>query len=78
MKGTLAKSQRITMVVNCTHKIMFADKQERHFAKSVKEALNRLGIAALTLPLVAFVLVILLFLSAVVAWAVRMAVDAAR
>jgi hypothetical protein len=66
------------MVVNCTHKIMFADKQERHFAKSVKEALNRLGIAALTLPLVAFVWVILLFLSAVVAWAVRMAVDAAR
>ena len=57
---------------------MFADKQERHFAKSVKEAINRLGIATLTLPLVAFIWVILLFLSAVVAWVVRMAVDAAR
>jgi len=57
---------------------MFADAQERHFAERVKEALKRLGIAVLTLPLVAFIWVILLFLLAVVAWAWRMAVDAAR
>jgi hypothetical protein len=50
---------------------MFADKLERHFEKRVKETLNRLGIAALTLPLVAFIWVILLFLLAVAAWAVR-------
>jgi hypothetical protein len=66
------------MAVNYTYKIMFADKQERHFAMRMKEALNRLGIAVLTLPLVAFVWVILLFLSAVVAWAVRMSVDMHR
>ena len=57
---------------------MFANKLERHFATRVKEALKRLGITALTLPLVAFIGVILLFLVAVVGWVLRMAVDAAR
>jgi hypothetical protein len=57
---------------------MFADAQERHFAKKVKEALKRLGIAALTLPLVAFICVIVLFLVGVVGWGWRMAVEAAR
>ena len=57
---------------------MFADKLDRQFGKTWKDALKRLGITALTLPLVAFIGVILLFLAAVVGWVLRMAVDAAR
>lgn len=57
---------------------MFADKLERQFGMTWKDALKRLGITALTLPLVAFIGVILLFLVAVVGWVLRMAVDAAR
>ena len=47
---------------------MFADKLERQFGMTWKDALKRLGITALTLPLVAFIGVILLFLVAVVGW----------
>ena len=57
---------------------MFADKLDRQFPKTWKEALKRLGITTLTLPLVALIWVILLFLAAVVAWVVRFAVDAGR
>lgn len=57
---------------------MFVHKLERQFAMTWKEALKRLGITALTLPLVAIIGVILLFLVAVVGWLLRMAVDAAR
>jgi len=57
---------------------MFADKLDRQFPKTWKEALKRLGITALTLPLVAFIGVILLFLVAVVGSVLCLAVDAAR
>ena len=57
---------------------MLADKIERPFGKTWKEALKRLGITALTLPLVALIGVTLLFLGGVVAWLVRWAVESAR
>ena len=57
---------------------MLADKIERPFAKTWKEALKRLGITALTLPLVALIAVTLLFLGGVVGWLVRWAVESAR
>ena len=57
---------------------MLADRLEQPFARRWKEALKRLGITALTLPLVAFIYVILLFLVAVVGWVLRLAVESAR
>jgi len=57
---------------------MLADRLERPFARRWKEALKRLGITALTLPLVAFIYAILLFLAAVVGWVFRLAVESAR
>ena len=57
---------------------MLADRLERPFARRWKEALKRLGITALTLPLVALIWVILLFLAGVVGWVVRWAVESGR
>ena len=57
---------------------MLADKIERPFAKTWKEALKRLGITALTLPLVALICVSLLFLFGGVVWLWRMSVEHTR
>ena len=57
---------------------MLADRLERPFARRWAEALKRLGITALTLPLVAFICVILLYLGAAVGWVFRLAVESAR
>jgi|HubBroStandDraft_2_1064218.scaffolds.fasta_scaffold2627708_1 hypothetical protein len=57
---------------------MLADRLERPFARRWTEGLKRLGITALTLPLVAFIYVLLLFLGAVVGWVFRLAVESAR
>lgn len=57
---------------------MLADRLERPFTRRSTEALKRLGITTLTLPLVAFIYVILLFLAGVVGWVWRLAVESAR
>lgn len=57
---------------------MLDDRLERPFARRWKDALKRLGITALTLPLVALIWVILLFLAGAVGWVVRFAVEALR
>jgi len=57
---------------------MLAERLERPFARRCTEGLKRLGITTLTLPLVAFIYVILLFLAAAVGWVWRLAVESAR
>lgn len=57
---------------------MLADKLDRQFPNSWKDALKRLGIAAMAVPFVGLVYVILLFLAAVVGWLLRIAVESAR
>jgi hypothetical protein len=57
---------------------MLADKLDRQFPNSWKGALKRLGITALTLPLVALIWLILLFLAGAVGWVVRLAVESGR